>query len=247
MSESLEFLLVLGILLSSTESNPITNTNFNEHIREFSLKDNNSTNDKALHKEGLGRYANFPLNNPGTIKFSDNAIAASSYSRGFSHHEYPGNGIYDHEETPYYYGQEYHRPVDHGIHSFDHGSHGFEHGYHEPHGHHVGHYHQSLAAKAVLWPLAGIALLGAAAALVSNPVLLQLGVATGKRRRRDADTEPDVALDWLQNTPGICVEESCIKTQSGQPSQMPIKRVKKKREKNIERDLDFIRIPIQTN
>ncbi|CAF4842475.1 unnamed protein product [Pieris macdunnoughi] len=244
MSDSLEFLLVFGILLSSTESNPITNTNFNEHIREYSLKDNNSTNAKALHKEGLGQYANFALNNPGSIKFSDNAIAASSYSRGFSHHEYPGNGIYyDHEETPYYYGQEHHRPVDHGLH-------GFEHDYHESHGHanhghHVGHYHQSLAAKAVLWPLAGIALLGAAAALVSNPVLLQLGVATGKRRRRDADTEPDVALDWLQNTPETCDEESCIETKSGQPSQMPSKRVKKKREKNIERDLDYIRI--QTN
>ncbi|XP_045484651.1 uncharacterized protein LOC123689288 [Pieris rapae] len=229
MSESLEFVLVLGILLSSTESNPITNTNFNEHIREFSLKDNNSTNAEAMHKEGLARYANFAQNNPQSIKFSDNAIAASSYSKGFSHHEHPGHGVYDHEETPYYYGQEYHRPVEHDIH-------GFEHSYHEAHGHanyghHVGHYHQSLAAKAVLWPLAGIALLGAAAALVSNPILLQLGVATGKRRRRDADTEIDTALDWLQNTPEMCVEESSVETKSSQPSQMPSKRVKKKREK----------------
>lgn len=42
-----------------------------------------------------------------------------------------------------------------------------------------------LASKALLWPIAGIALLGAAAALVTNPVLLQLGVVSGRRKRRD--------------------------------------------------------------
>ena len=56
---------------------------------------------------------------------------------------------------------------------------------------------QALAAKTVLWPIAGIALLGAAAALVSNPVLLQLGVVSGKRRRRDTEevTGPDFPSD----------------------------------------------------
>lgn len=60
------------------------------------------------------------------------------------------------------------------------------------------HFFQALAAKAVLWPIAGIALLGAAAALVSNPILLQLGVATGKRKRRDTEeiTEPDTEIDF---------------------------------------------------
>ncbi|CAH1370002.1 unnamed protein product [Tenebrio molitor] len=43
---------------------------------------------------------------------------------------------------------------------------------------------QGLALKGLLIPLAGIALLGAAAALSSNPVLLQLGVVNGRRRRR---------------------------------------------------------------
>lgn len=42
-----------------------------------------------------------------------------------------------------------------------------------------------MALKTLLLPLAGVALLGAAAAFVSNPVLLQLGVVSGKRRRRD--------------------------------------------------------------
>ncbi len=36
-------------------------------------------------------------------------------------------------------------------------------------------------------PLAGAALLGIAAILVANPMLLQLGVVSGKRKRRDVD------------------------------------------------------------
>lgn len=58
---------------------------------------------------------------------------------------------------------------------------------------------QALAAKTVLWPIAGIALLGAAAALVSNPVLLQLGVISGKRRRRDTEEiiGPDFPSDMF--------------------------------------------------
>lgn len=43
---------------------------------------------------------------------------------------------------------------------------------------------QALALKGILIPLAGIALLGAAAALSTNPVLLQLGAFSGRRRRR---------------------------------------------------------------
>lgn len=50
-------------------------------------------------------------------------------------------------------------------------------------GHHLGPHHK-IALKSILIPLAGVAILGAAAALSSaNPILLQLGVA-GKRRRR---------------------------------------------------------------
>uniref|UniRef100_A0A1B0CD45 Uncharacterized protein n=1 Tax=Lutzomyia longipalpis TaxID=7200 RepID=A0A1B0CD45_LUTLO len=40
------------------------------------------------------------------------------------------------------------------------------------------------SAKSLFLPLAGAALLGVAAALVANPVLLQLGVISGKRRKR---------------------------------------------------------------
>lgn len=40
-------------------------------------------------------------------------------------------------------------------------------------------------SKEHLLPLAGAALLGIAAVLVANPMLLQLGVVSGKRKRRD--------------------------------------------------------------
>ncbi|XP_017783156.1 PREDICTED: shematrin-like protein 2 [Nicrophorus vespilloides] len=53
---------------------------------------------------------------------------------------------------------------------------------------HQGGFNGALALKGLLIPLAGIALLGAAAALTTNPVLLQLGVVNGKRRRRSIDT-----------------------------------------------------------
>ncbi|KAB0799630.1 hypothetical protein PPYR_07510 [Photinus pyralis] len=43
--------------------------------------------------------------------------------------------------------------------------------------------------KGLLLPLAGIAILGAAAALTANPVLLQLGTLHGRRRRRRSATK----------------------------------------------------------
>ncbi|XP_046994312.1 uncharacterized protein LOC124606372 [Schistocerca americana] len=58
-----------------------------------------------------------------------------------------------------------------------------------PHPHvpsHHPHYPASVL-KGLLIPLAGAALLGAAAALAANPVLLQIGVISGRRRRRRRD------------------------------------------------------------
>ncbi|XP_058055734.1 uncharacterized protein LOC131207105 [Anopheles bellator] len=49
--------------------------------------------------------------------------------------------------------------------------------------------------RSVLLPLAGATLLGIAAALVANPVLLHLGVSAGKRKRREISppSDPDIA------------------------------------------------------
>lgn len=73
---------------------------------------------------------------------------------------------------------------------------------------------QALAAKAVLWPIAGIALLGAAAALVSNPILLQLGVASGKRRRRNTEeiTGPESSMEITEWRPLIDRKVAATKT-----------------------------------
>ncbi|CAK1543052.1 unnamed protein product [Leptosia nina] len=199
--------------LKTAKCNPITNSNFNENIREFSLKEDNNSTAKTLLKGGFGRNANFaPPANPARIKeVSDNAVASSSHGRGYSHHEYPGYGIYDHEETPYYGYEHDHVPYDHGYNH--HGNHDHELHY-SGYGHR--HYNHALAAKAVLWPLAGIALLGAAAALVTNPVLLQLGVATGKRKRRDTElTAPDLDINWPEDLPNeskMCVETKDFKS-----------------------------------
>lgn len=68
------------------------------------------------------------------------------------------------------------------------------HHYPQPH-HHYGH---DTALKALLLPLAGVALLGAAAVFASNPILLQLGVVSGRRRRRELHRE-GLAADRLQD------------------------------------------------
>ncbi|XP_045499650.1 uncharacterized protein LOC123697246 [Colias croceus] len=200
--------ILSGIILVTISNlvgcNPITNSNFNEHVREFSLKEDeiNSTNVKKLLKDGIGKNTNFgPVHNLVRFKNTpDNDVSSSDYSRGFPH-DHQGYRGHDYEEIPYYgYEHEYHLPS--YDHSFHHG-HGYDHHHgHEPHHfEHHRHYNHALAAKAVLWPIAGIALLGAAAALVSNPILLQLGVATGKRRRRDTEeiTGPDLDLPWSED------------------------------------------------
>lgn len=69
---------------------------------------------------------------------------------------------------------------------------GYENGYESGYG--SGHHGHDLTKK-VLLPLAGAAILGVAAALVANPVLLQLGVTSaGKRKRRDIDENDEAQI-----------------------------------------------------
>ncbi|CAG4996626.1 unnamed protein product [Parnassius apollo] len=121
-------------------------------------------------------------------------------------------GLYNYESSPPYghgYEQQIHDTGNYGYHAFDHHSpDNYHSGYHSHHldyhdgQHHVGYfnknYDHTLLAKTILWPLAGIALLGAAASLISNPVLLQLGVISGRRKRRDTEevTGPDLNVDF---------------------------------------------------
>lgn len=59
--------------------------------------------------------------------------------------------------------------------------------------------------KSAILPIAGAALLGLAAVLVANPVLLQLGVLSGARRKRDTSTKfnvdhtPDIPYRGYRN------------------------------------------------
>lgn len=50
-------------------------------------------------------------------------------------------------------------------------------------------------SKANFIPIAGAALLGIAAALIVNPVLLQLGTVAGKRRRRRRRDTSNIIAD----------------------------------------------------
>ncbi|XP_032518426.2 uncharacterized protein LOC116770896 [Danaus plexippus] len=201
LGSSYNLFMIYGILIllrkNLAKCNPITNSNFNEHIREFSLKEDNisSVNIKTLHKEDPKRYADTPFS---PIRFKDvpdNKFSGSSHSRGLINREHPGYVPHDYEEYPQV-SYDYHIPeVDHhqGNHHIGHHIHGYHDGHYD-YGYHYKHNNHALAAKAVLLPLAGIALLGAAAALVSNPILLQLGVATGKRKRRDTEEVSEADL-----------------------------------------------------
>lgn len=92
---------------------------------------------------------------------------------------FTSGGIYD-RNKPLHYGPP--QPVE-----YTHTDYDGHYDYNSPgHGYSLGHPYGSGKdiAKSVLIPLAGAALLGIAAALVANPVLLHLGVAAGKKRKR---------------------------------------------------------------
>ncbi|KAG6440965.1 hypothetical protein O3G_MSEX001632 [Manduca sexta] len=207
-------LVILLILASKVYG--ITNSNFNANIREYSVAGHdvsNATSIKTLQKD-LERYASFaPANSPVNYKeVPDSVLSSTSHSRGLVHHEHPGYVISDYEDIPHYgHGYEYHVQEPHDYKYYDHynghhysGHHDHGHGHHIDHGHgHHKHYDHALAAKTLLWPIAGIALLGAAAALVSNPVLLQLGVVSGRRRRDVDQVSGTEYIPNLKNIPDI--------------------------------------------
>ncbi|XP_013136262.1 PREDICTED: uncharacterized protein LOC106101557 isoform X2 [Papilio polytes] len=163
-------------------------------------------------KQGKDQYSHFtPIPNPATFKtIADNELSSSSHSRGLLHHA--DYGVHDYEDSPHQV-YEYHIQDTAGHHGFhhpgpihghgDHGNYHPDYYDHHPHGHHhIGHHYKhhdhDLAAKTLLWPIAGIALLGAAAALVTNPVLLQLGVVSGRKKRDTEEiTGPDLDVsEW---------------------------------------------------
>ncbi|KAL4711092.1 hypothetical protein ACJJTC_009463 [Scirpophaga incertulas] len=206
-------LLCLVVLDRTVLCDAVSNSQFNASLRDYSIHDEsvNKSDVHTLQKEYQRQGNVGPITK--RIRFKevpDSALSSSSHSRGYLHHGHHAYGVVDYEEGPHY-GYEYHFGDDHGPydghHHHDHHDHDHHLDHHDHHSHHDDHKHghgyhhkyhdHALAAKSVLWPIAGIALLGAAAALVSNPVLLQLGVVSG-RRRRDTNV-PDSIPDFSKN------------------------------------------------
>ncbi|XP_058826632.1 uncharacterized protein LOC131686718 [Topomyia yanbarensis] len=127
-------------------------------------------------------------------------LGYNSFSTGSGGSYYTPGGVFDRKQPPYGPPQ----PVD-----FPPYGHDYENNYdYNPHiyGQSFGHSYGGgkELTKSVLIPLAGAALLGIAAALVANPVLLHLGAAVGKRRKRrdvTANAHDIVYRAWLMKPP----------------------------------------------
>lgn len=83
------------------------------------------------------------------------------------------NGYHDYDDIYHHHSQNHYDHHHHHEHLHQHPQH------HD--GHQVGH---ELNVQPLLWPLAGITLLGVLSALVQSPLLLHLGPVVGRRRRR---------------------------------------------------------------
>lgn len=81
-------------------------------------------------------------------------------------------------------------------------------GHHSGGGHHPG----ELNIQPLLWPLAGITLLGVLSALVKTPLLLHLGTVTGRRRRAVEDHDDGaITAETIQTLLGKVNISLCVK------------------------------------
>ncbi|KAG8291427.1 hypothetical protein J6590_059598, partial [Homalodisca vitripennis] len=129
----------------------------------------------------------------------DPIVSQESNQRSAVYPGYFADDLHDHPEH-YSYNYEpsyYPHHVDHHLNHVEHHPHHVE---HHPHHveHHPHHYPQHDGLRALLIPLAGVALLGAAAVFASNPILLQLGVVSGRRRRRELAEQPFQEIKLLR-------------------------------------------------
>ncbi|GAB0089727.1 integral component of membrane [Sergentomyia squamirostris] len=150
-----------------------------------------SASGSFISSPGSNRYPPLP---PPTTDYGRDRVGGSAVAgNGYGGYGYGtsgggflgagGGGIYDSVRGPYGppnvmdypgFGTGFDSGMDYG-----HSGYGF---FNQPSSHHF-------SAKSLFLPLAGAALLGVAAALVANPVLLQLGVISGKRRKRSIEDD----------------------------------------------------------
>ncbi|XP_022164850.1 uncharacterized protein LOC111029911 [Myzus persicae] len=127
---------------------------------------------------------------------SDNRVSGKDYSGGPAG-GYPVENSYG-PPKDYYYDErpEYFSPYDQASHHLQsngpppeviYHQHANPHLQHHQHGGGEVHHSGELNVQPLLWPLAGIALLGVLSALVKTPLLLQLGHIGRRRRRRHAN------------------------------------------------------------
>nr|XP_029720854.1 probable peroxisomal membrane protein PEX13 [Aedes albopictus] len=108
----------------------------------------------------------------------------SPFSTGTGGSYYTSGGVFDRKP----YGPSH--PVDYPSYGHEYDAH-YDYNQHQGqgHGYSLSNHFAGKDYKSILLPLAGAALLGIAAALVANPVLLHLGAfAAGKRKRRDVSS-----------------------------------------------------------
>ncbi|XP_055621693.1 uncharacterized protein LOC129765410 [Toxorhynchites rutilus septentrionalis] len=135
--------------------------------------------DRTDFVTSLGSSENKHSGNPASSYSYHEREKISPFSSGGGSAYYTSGGIFDRKQV---YGSP--QPVDHTTYIQEYDNH-YEH-YPHDHGYSLGHsYGGKSYGNSVLFPLAGAALLGIAAVLVANPVLLHLGAVAGKRKRRD--------------------------------------------------------------
>ncbi|XP_060862630.1 uncharacterized protein LOC132939471 [Metopolophium dirhodum] len=140
---------------------------------------------------------------------SDNRVSGKDYGGGSA----GGYAVENSYGPPrdYYYDErpEYFSPYDQASHHLQsngpppeviYHQHPNPHLQHHQHGGGEVHNSGELNVQPLLWPLAGIALLGVLSALVKTPLLLQLGHIGRRRRRRDAnDSDGGIATETIKS------------------------------------------------
>ncbi|XP_050093858.1 uncharacterized protein LOC126576593 [Anopheles aquasalis] len=133
--------------------------------------DDRDRNTGGIKKDFISSYEDKHLNNNqlgNKLRLGYSPFSSGSY--------YATGGSYD--RRPFY------GPINYGSHDYE-SPYPYEYG-HQANGYAFNYLtSENDLTRSVLLPLAGAALLGIAAALVANPVLLHLGVTAGKRKRRD--------------------------------------------------------------
>ncbi|XP_058465035.1 uncharacterized protein LOC131438788 [Malaya genurostris] len=157
-----------------------TSSFWSPHPEYYHERDRYNRPDRTDFVTSYGNYDNKYGSGTPTYGNKDR-LGYNSFNTGSGGSYYTPGGVFDRKQVPYGppqpvdlspYGHDYEN-------NYDYNPHGYGHSFGHPYG------NGKELTKSFILPLAGAALLGIATALVANPVLLHLGAAVGKRKRRD--------------------------------------------------------------